>query len=71
MASDGPSKRFEAHGHEILQKEVVFSRKAEADEAKQMNMWHSLIRKFPSTNNTVLFKTAEVRRAELAVLLNE
>ena len=71
MGADGPSKRFEAHGHEILQPEVVWSRKAEADESKQLNQCHMLINKMPVTNSVVVFKTREVRRAELDVLLIE
>lgn len=71
LMADGPSKRFEAHGHEILCKEIVYSRKAEADESKLLNQWHMLISKFGSSvrSQTALFKTAEVRKVELESIL--
>ena len=71
LSADGCTKRFEAHGHEILNPEVVYSRKAEADESRLINQWHMLINKMPVTNSVVAFKTREVRRAELDVLLIE
>ena len=69
LRADGCTKRFEAHGHEILRPEVVYSRKAEADEAKQLNQWHMLLNKFPNMSTSCLFKTAEVRKAELEAIL--
>ena len=72
LMADGPAKRFEAHGHEILQKEVIYSRKAEADEAKRMNEWAILIRRFPKHSGmSCIFKTAEVRKAELEAILEQ
>ena len=69
LQADGVTKRFEAHGHEILRPEVVYNRKAEADEAKQLNQWHMLLNKFPNMSTSCLFKTAEVRKAELEAIL--
>lgn len=72
LMADGPSKRFEAHGHEILQKEVIYSRKAEADESRLLNQWHMLIHKFPKSSGMgCIFKTAEVRRVELEAILEQ
>ena len=73
LRADGVTKRFEAHGHEIIQPEVVYSRKAEADECKTLNQWHMLIHRFGSSIQTskVIFKTADVRRAELEAILEK
>jgi len=67
MRADGVTKRFEAHGHETMRAEQDFSRVAEADESKMLNQWHLLISK--GMGSACMFKTKEVRRAELDVIL--
>ena len=71
LMADGVTKRFEAHGKEVLCPEVAYSRREEANESRQLNMWHMLINKFPVSSGVVMFKTREVRKAELEALLEE
>ena len=67
MRADGVTKRFEAHGFETIRPEQSFSRVAEADESKMLNQWHLLISK--GMGSACMFKTKEVRRAELDAIL--
>ena len=64
------SKRYEARGWTTpLRPLEVYSHKAEADEGRLLNQWHQVIRKFPDVSTSCLFKTAEVRKAELEAIL--
>ena len=71
LRADGITQRYEAHGKETMTPEAqVFSHFEEAAESRQLNQWHMLISKF-GQGSASMFKTPEVRRAELDVLLLE
>ena len=70
LQADGVTKRFEARGWTTPVRPLeVYSHKAEADEGRLLNQWHQVIRKFPDVSTSCLFKTAEVRKAELEAIL--